>query len=94
MIRFEWDEDKNRINRKKHGIWFEETEAVFDDPCGRVFYDDNHSDEEDRFVIVGMNATGKLLVIVHCYSASGDMIRLISARKATRKEARFYEEGI
>lgn len=94
-LRFEWDETKNQINRSKHGIWFEEAQSVFDDPGGRVFLDSDHSDDdEDRFVIVGLSSTARLLVVVHCYRESDSVIRIISARKATKKEEEFYEEGI
>lgn len=94
MIRFEWDETKNKFNRSKHGIWFEEAQSVFDDPSSRVFLDLEHSEEEDRFVIIGISATGWLLVVVHCYREPDSIIRIISARKATKKEEKFYEEGI
>lgn len=94
MLRFEWDETKNKINRSKHGIWFEEAQSVFDDLGSRVFLDLEHSDEEDRFLIVGMSSGGRLLVVVHCYRESDSVIRIISARKAVKKEIKFYEEGI
>ncbi len=94
MLEFEWDEAKNRANRFKHGIWFEEAQAVFDDPHGRVFLDSAPSGVEDRFVIIGMSAAARLLVVVHCFRQADSIIRIISARKATRKEARTYEEGI
>ena len=93
-IQFEWDEKKNKLNRIKHGIWFEEVQSVFNDTFSRVFLDQSHSEEEDRFVIVGMNSSEKLLVVIHCYRESNSIIRLISARKATKKEVKFYEEGI
>lgn len=94
MLRFEWDEIKNKNNRSKHGIWFEEAQSVFDDSASRVFLDLVHSDEEDRFIIVGMSSAARLLVIVHCYRESNSIIRIISARKATKKEVKFYEKGI
>ena len=93
-LRFEWEEPKNKLNRKKHGIWFEEAQSVFDDPLGRVFYDQDHSDDESRFVMIGMNAMKRLLVVVHCYKKKDSVIRIISARKATKQETKFYEEGI
>jgi uncharacterized DUF497 family protein len=89
---FEWDEAKKRANRVKHG--FEEAQAVFDDSHARVFLDSAHSAAEDRFVIIGMSATARLLVVVHCFREADSIIRIISARKATRKEARTCEEGI
>jgi len=93
-LRFEWDEDKNRGNQFKHGIWFEEVKNVFADPKSRLFLDPEHSDEEDRFVIIGMNSSWKLLAVVHCYRESDSVIRIISARRATKKEEFFYEKGI
>lgn len=95
MIKFYWDENKNKANRKKHGIWFEEAQSVFDDPHGRLFLDSEHSSgEEDRFILIGYSSSDKLLVIVHCLRESDSVIRIISARKATRKERMFYEKGI
>lgn len=93
-MRFEWDEIKNRRNRSKHGIWFEEARSVFDDSDGRVFHNPEHSEEEDRFIILGMSFAARLLVVVHCYRKSDSIIRIISARKAAKKEVKFYEEGI
>ena len=94
MIRFEWDENKNKRNRAKHGLWFEEAQSVFDDPSLRVFRDPEHSDEEDRFLAIGISSTARLLVVIHCYREDDSVIRLISARKATKKEVKFYEKGI
>lgn len=94
MIKFEWDETKNKANRFKHGIWFEEAQSVFDDLGGRLFVDLEHSNEEDRFLLLGMSSAVRLLVVVHCYRESDSVIRIISARKATKQETQFYEEGI
>jgi len=94
MIEFEWGEIKNKSNRKKHGIWLEEAQSVFDDVHGRLFLDSEHSDQEDRFVIIGYNSSSKLLVVVHCHRDSDSIIRIISARKATKKERMFYEKRI
>jgi uncharacterized DUF497 family protein len=94
MLRFEWDETKNRANRRKHGIWFEEALSVFDDKNARLFYDPEHSENEERFLLLGMNSAERILVVVHCYRESDSLVRIISARKATRRESRFYEEGI
>jgi uncharacterized DUF497 family protein len=94
MLRFEWDEKKNRGNRTKHGVWFEEAQSVFRDPNARLFHDPEHSEEEDRFILIGVSATARPLVVVHCYRESDSVIQIISARKATKKEVRFYEEGI
>jgi uncharacterized DUF497 family protein len=84
----------NRANRTKHLIWFEEAQAVFDDPLARVFFDEDHSSDEDRFVIIGISVASRLLVVVLCYRKAGAVVRIISARKATKKEQKFYEEGI
>lgn len=94
MLRFEWDEGKNKLNRVKHGVWFEEARSVFDDPKCRMFHDPDHSDQEDRFVILGMSSAARILVVVHCFRETDSVIRIISARKAVKKEVKFYEEGI
>jgi hypothetical protein len=91
-IRFEWDESKNKSNRTKHGIWFEEAQSVFDDPLGRLFVDD--AMDEDRFILVGTSSSSSLLVIVHGYRDQDAVIRIISARKATKRERTFYEKGV
>lgn len=87
---FEWDENKNRINKRKHGISFEEAKSVFFDDEALVIDDPDHSLEEDRFVIIGLSSKANLLVVCHCYRASDTVIRIISARKATRTEREFY----
>ena len=94
MLRFDWDERKNKVNRTKHGVWFEEARSVFSDPQPRVFHDPEHSDEEERFLLLGLSSAARLLVVVHCYRESDSVVRIISARKAIKKEVRFYEEGI
>jgi uncharacterized protein len=94
MLRFEWDETKNRGNRIKHGVWFEEAQSAFRDPNARLFHDPEHSEDEDRFILIGLSSTTRPLVVVHCYKGFDSVIRIISARKATRKEFIFYEEGI
>jgi uncharacterized DUF497 family protein len=94
MLRFDWDERKNKANRTKHGVWFEEAQSVFSDPHLRVFQDPEHSEEEERFLLLGLSSAGRLLVVVHCYRESDSMVRIISARKAIKKEVRFYEEGL
>lgn len=94
MTEFDWDEDKNKVNRKKHGIWFEEAQSVFNDTHGRLFLDSEHSDNEDRFVLIGYSSSSKLLVVVHCHRELNLVIRIISARKATKKERVFYEKRI
>ena len=89
-IRFEWDEHENQINRRKHGISFEEAKTVFYDGEALVIDDPEHSEEEERFIILGLSSRANLLVVCHCYRASETVIRLISARKATKTEAAFY----
>jgi uncharacterized protein len=76
MLRFDWDERKNRGNRTKHGVWFEEAQSVFQDSRGRVFYDPEHSEEEDRFLLLGVSWAARILVVVHCYGESEDLFVL------------------
>ena len=90
-LHFEWDEAKAKANVKKHGLSFEEAKSVFLDEQAKLIPDPDHSIEEERFVLLGYSSILKLLVVCHCYRAEGRMIRLISARKATRKEALIYE---
>ena len=95
MIRFEWDEEKNRLNRKKHGLWFEEATQVFNDPHSRFFLDKDHSNDEERYAAIGYSSEDRILVVIHCYRESNEIIRIISARVATKKERKYYyEEGI
>ena len=89
-IHFEWDENKSRINQKKHGVSFEEAQTVFFDPNARLIHDPDHSDYEDRFIIFGMSRQLRLLVVCHGYLRNEDLIRIISARRATRKEAEYF----
>jgi len=84
-LRFEWDERKNRDNKRKHGISFEEAKTVFSDDHALLIDDPEHSAEEDRFILLGLSADLRTLVVCHCYRG-GDLIRLISARAATRRE--------
>lgn len=90
MIRFEWDSNKNRSNQWKHGISFEEAETVFYDEEALVIDDPDHSEEEDRFIILGLSRKANLLVVCHCYRESETVIRIISARKATKTESSYY----
>ena len=89
-LRFEWDEDKDQANRRRHGVSFREAQTVFVDERGLFMADPNHSEDEDRFILLGLSASLRLLLVCHCYRASDELIRLISARKATRAEARQY----
>jgi hypothetical protein len=92
--RYEWDENKNQINIKKHGVSFEEAWTVFIDENHIYEIDDEHSQNEERFIIIGMSEQLKLLYVCHCYRESGDVIRLISARKAEKREAKAYFGGM
>lgn len=91
-LRFEWDENKNAINKAKHKVSFEEAQTVFYDADAVVIDDPDHSETEERFIILGFSVKAKLLVVCHCYRESDSVIRIISARKATAKESRQYNE--
>lgn len=91
---FEWDEHKNQINQRKHGISLEEVESVFDDLAAILFDDPEHSEEEERFLIIGMSYQRGICIVSHCYRGIDERIRIISARKATRTEQSIYETGI
>lgn len=88
---FEWDEHKNTINQKKHGVSFEEAETVFYDENALLVSDPDHSLDEDRFILLGFSFRARLLIVCHCYRKSDSIIRIISARRATQYEARQYE---
>jgi hypothetical protein len=90
MIQFEWDQPKAAANLRKHGASFEEAQSVFYDEFAIQFYDDEHSTEEARFLLLGMSDSARLLLVCHCERESGDFIRIISARKATKRESTFY----
>jgi uncharacterized DUF497 family protein len=89
-LRFEWDEKKNAANRRKHGISFTEARTAFLDEDARAIPDPEHSDEEERFVLLGLSISVRLLVVCHCYRQGGDVVRIISARKADRDEIEQY----
>lgn len=89
-LRFVWDEKKNRANQKKHGVSFEEAQTVFFDENAIEFFDPDHSEEEDRFLLLGLSFRLRLLVVCHCYRESHGIIRIISAREATRTEGAQY----
>lgn len=90
---FTWDQAKARANIKKHGVSFDEAQSAFLDEKARLLDDPDHSEDEDRFILLGMSAAPRLLVVVHAYREAGGMIRIISARKATTRERRAYTEG-
>ncbi|MCL2225633.1 MAG: BrnT family toxin [Defluviitaleaceae bacterium] len=89
---FEWDTDKNKANLQKHGVTFREAESVFYDKYAVVADDDEHSKDEDRFVIVGNSKKSRILLACYCVR-NGDTVRIISARKATESEIDWYKEG-
>ena len=91
-LRFEWDENKNRINRKKHHVSFEEAYEAFLDEEGLLIPDPDHSDDEERFVLLGMTSKMAVLTVVHCLREEESVIRIISARAATKKERTVYLE--
>ena len=89
-IRFSWDDRKATANLRTHGVTFEEAITVFADPNARLVFDPDHSGEEDRFVILGLSGTLRMLVVCHCYRGEDMEIRLVSARKATKTEEGLY----
>ena len=86
MLRFEWDERKNTQNRRKHGVSFEEAQTVFLDEQALLVADPDHSEREERFILLGLSSALRTLVVCHCYRRERDVIRLISARRADRQE--------
>lgn len=92
MLLFEWDENKNDINKVKHNISFEEAKTVFYDDNALIIDDPDHSEQEERFIILGTSYKANLLVVCHCYRQSETVIRIISARKATKLETKKYYE--
>lgn len=92
MIEFEWDSSKAASNKRKHGVTFEEAKSVFYDEFAVQFYDsDNSQLEENRFLMLGLSSESRILIVCHCERNNGNTIRIISARKATKKEQKFYE---
>jgi uncharacterized DUF497 family protein len=89
-ISFIWDEEKARENLKKHKISFEEAQTVFSDPNARMIFDPEHSGDEERFILLGISSGLRLLVVCHCYREDDMVIRIISARKASKKEQKQY----
>ena len=94
MIRFDWDEHKNILNQKKHGISFDEAITVFEDETAILFDDPVHSEREERFLLLGKSKEGNVCIVCHCYRESDTVIRIISARKATKREKERYVRGI
>ena len=93
MIAFEWDPVKAAANVKKHQVSFEEARSVFFDEFATQFFDEDHSMNEQSFLILGMSSDTKLLIVCHCERENGEIICIISARKATKRESAFYQGG-
>ena len=89
-LSFEWDECKAEANAKKHGVSFDEAKSVFVDERAKLIDDPDHSKDEDRFVLLGLSSVLRLLLVCHCYRAEGNVIRIISARKASAHEFKSY----
>jgi uncharacterized protein len=90
MIEFEWDETKSKANLRKHGISFEEAKTVFYDEFAVQFFDEEHSSDGERFLLLGMSSEARLLLVCHCERHAGNVIRIISARRATTRERGHY----
>ena len=90
ILEFVWDKRKELANRQKHGVGFDEAAEVFADEYARIILDPEHSDQEDLFILLGMSARLRVLVVCHCYRAGDAKIRIISARKAHKQEAKDY----
>ena len=90
MLRFEWEKRKAAANAKKHGVGFQKAKTVFFDQRANLIDDPGHSEDEERFVLLGVSSTLRLLLVCHCYRSGGNAVRIISARKATARELTFY----
>ena len=89
-LRFEWDDRKSARNATKHGVSFDEAKSVFVDENAKLIDDPDHSEDEDRFVLLGLSYALRLLLVCHCYRDEGNVIRIISTRKASAKESKSY----
>lgn len=94
MIEFEWNPSKASANLKKHQVSFEEAKSVFYDEFAIQFFDEEHSEDEERFLMLGISSDARLLIVCHCERDHGNVIRIISARKATKRESAFYKGGV
>ena len=92
-IAFEWDTTKSSANQKKHGINFDEAKTVFYDENAIIIHDPEHSDDEERFVFLGLSVISRILIVIHCYRKKDKIICIISVRKATKKESMQYQGG-
>jgi uncharacterized DUF497 family protein len=90
-LRFDWDPKKAAANQKKHGVSFDEARTVFFDERAKLIDDPDHSEFEDRFVLLGLSGTLRGILVCHCYREEGNVIRIISARKASPHEAKQYD---
>ena len=90
VLRFTWDQSKDRGNLRKHGVSFEEARTAFYDENAMVYFDPDHSADEDRFILLGISSRLRVLVVCHCHRASHTLIRIISARRANRREQTEY----
>ena len=90
-MKFVWDEAKATSNQGKHGITFMEAQSVFYDSSALLISDPDHSEDEERFILLGLSSVLNMLVVCHCYRENDELIRIISARKATKKETAQYE---
>lgn len=91
MIKFEWDTTKAASNKKKHGVSFDEAQSVFYDEFAVQFFDEDNSVSENRFLMLGFSDKARLLIVCHCERDEGNIIRIISARKATKNESKYYQ---
>lgn len=89
-LSFEWDDDKNVENIRKHGVSFGEAQTAFKDECAPYYFDPDHSHEEDRYLLIGMSSSHEILIVSHCYRDGDLKIRIISARKANENEKKEY----
>lgn len=92
LIKFDWEQSKAVSNMKKHGVSFEEARTVFYDERARLINDPDHSENEERFILLGLSSSLRMLIVCHCYRSEDNVIRIILARKATNKETKLYEK--
>lgn len=93
-MKFAWDENKNEKNKTKHGISFEEAVTVFDDSEAIFMSDPDHSQDEERFLLLGLSSLNNMMVVCHCYRDNDEIIRIFSARKATKNETKQYNDRL
>ena len=93
-LRFDWDQAKYAANRRKHGVSFEEAATIFYDENALLIADPDHSEQEDRFLLLGLSLRLRTLVVCHCYREAEDMVRIISARRANRSEQVEYNRRL